>query len=484
MNANIVMINNHVESISIDESLASLLREKMKVTIKDSNRAKDYFNVVELVNPAPAFWSAIHPNVQKAPELRRRLAKGRQLQKKASIWLRALPDFIAEEGKIDGAWVGVRGVRGSIDYRVAESIIELKTKNEIPSGIEEIFSLYPHDLEQLAFYSVLHPSHPNENYIIFMKNVSPFDLKVFKVTIKDFGRLKTLILSRIADLKSAIEIKDSSKLGRCRYYKGNCQFLENKICNCDNAPEMPIKILKDSIELEYDEGFTMQLESNKTLYKELDSFSPWDIIAPRLNYMRSALGEEKEYKSDAEKEDYEACLWASINNLPIALNRMDRDEIIKSTKEPRIYANFRWAKIKNSASPDDEIIPYVEKVSGIDAKSRISLPSPFYLADLGVRCAAYGKSKGLIFILYPKLNKFVQVFNVTFKDVTGLLKEIRGGIKSMENAKIQNDVLLLPACPEFLNYDKKCPMTGVCHSKAGSGCIKNLIMPKNEEQKN
>ena len=45
--------------------------------------------------------------------------------------------------------------------------LEIKTKEELPRA-ENVVSLYPQDVEQIVFYSVMHPDKPKINYMIFV----------------------------------------------------------------------------------------------------------------------------------------------------------------------------------------------------------------------------------------------------------------------------------------------------------------------------
>ena len=467
---------NYVENFSSDESVAALLREKMKNPLMELPRTKDYFIVTELCNPAQAYWSTVRPDIVKSPELRRKLAKGRRLQTYASVWFRSLPNFIVEEGKLDGAWVELRGVRESIDYRIGDSIFELKTKDSLPESPDEIFSLYPHDLEQLIFYTLIHPSHPVDNFLVFMKNSEPFKLMAFKIKINDFNKLKNLLILRMNELKSAINDKNPTKLGKCRYHNNHCQFLENNICACNEIVHIPMDKIKSAIEINFDENFTKELENAKDSCKIRTYHPVRDILAPRQFYMEKIEGIENEYIPSPEKQDYEACLWSSVNSLPISLSPVIKQKIVKSHKEDRLHTGFKWAKLKSSVHPDDEIVPYLLKVSDVSDKKFTKKPSNYFLAELGITCAAFGKNKGIIFVLYPKLDKFVQVFQVIYRDIDNLLKDVKEIIADLEKAENTKDILSLPPCPEFMNYDRKCPMTKICHSKVGSGCIPNLYI--------
>lgn len=210
-------INGFVTGITYDESLSSLLKREMDSKLIEDPAPKKYYYITHVTNPAQIYFSRVHPEIKKPPEIARKLARGKQLHNFAGFWFKNLPDFYAEEGLLDGVWVGVSGVRGKIDYRVGNSLLEFKTKDNLPNSPEEIISTYPNDLEQIAFYSIIHPLSPKNNYLVFMRNSSPFELKAFKIDIKDKGAIKSILLSRIDLLNKAFDAEDPSKLGQCRY---------------------------------------------------------------------------------------------------------------------------------------------------------------------------------------------------------------------------------------------------------------------------
>jgi len=465
-------INGLVGTLTHDDSLASLLENVMDQQLTEQPTLRNYYYVTDLTNPAQIFFSIQYPDIKKPPKLARKLAQGKQLHSFASGWLQSLPDFVVEEGTIDGAWVNLHGVRGKIDYRLGKSILEFKTKDNPPETPEEIILSYPQDLEQLVFYSVIHPFNPKDNYLVFMKNSSPFDLKAFKVVIRDVGTIKSILKSRISTLDKSLRTKNPSRLGRCRYYESGCQF--RGFCSCDKLEAIDTDALQRSVEINFDKGFTKKLEKARNTYGISGSFSlsTRDIIAPRKHYMEAIRGLESLYRGD-EKDEYKACIWASVNILKkrfgIELSMVERQSVIKSQREPRLRIGFRWLKLKSSIHPQGEIVPYLLHVSLLNNRALIRNPSSYHLAELGIVCATYGKDKGLIIRVYPNLDKLVQVFQVTYKNIDHIQHIVKGMLDSVEKAEQKKDLLSLPACPPFMNDGGKCPLMKECHSQGG-GC--------------
>jgi len=467
-------INQFVVGTTYDESLSSLLKKVMDSQLSEEPTPKNYFYVTQVTNPAQTYFTRFHPEVKKSPETARKLAYGKQLHNFASIWFKNLPGYMAEEGLVDGAWVGIPGVRGKIDHRVGESLLEFKTKDSIPSTPEEIISNYPQDLEQLAFYSAMHPSHPKNNYLVFMKNSVPFDIKAFKIEINDNGVIKSILHSRITNLNKAIDTKDPSKLGKCRYFDTGCQYQEKNICSCAEFSPIKTDALQKALALTFDENFTKELVQAREMsaIPRVFSLSIRDIIAPRKHYMETIACLESSYNSD-DIDEFKACLWSSIRLMKkhneIDLNGSERLSIFEAQQDPRIRIGFRWLKMKSSVHPEGEIVPYIEKISMVD-ETRSTKPGPYHLAELGIICAMFGKSKGLLIRVFPNREKTVQVHHITYKNPEEILKTVISMINATEDAEKKGDLSSLPPCPSWMNDNGTCPMMKQCCAKGVKGC--------------
>lgn len=470
-------INKFVVKSTVDESLAGMLKESMGELLKGHSPPSNYYYVTHLTNPAETYFSKLAPDIKKSSELAAKLAHGTQLHRFASIWMRKLENFSSEEGLIDGVWEGIGGVRGKIDFKVGDSILELKTKDSLPETPDEIISLYPQDLEQLAFYSVLHPSKPNENYLIFMENSPPYNIKAYKIIIKDFGAVKSILKSRISLLNHAIENKDPSHLGQCRYYGNDCQFHSCSSCSCDKLEPLNIKPLLRSVDISFDEDFTNKLENERDSqdFSELPSlYTTFNIIAPRKHYISlyTEIDSNSYEGESALIEANKAYMWTSLQVLKrkyeIELGASEIQELYDSQIENRLRFGFRWLKLKSSAKKEGEIVPYLYKVSKATTYRFISSPSPYHLAELGMMCAAYGKRNGLIFVLYPYLSNLVKVYQVNYKNEKALLKLIKENIDAIDNGFKEQNLQSLPPCPIYMNDGGNCPLIEKCNK--GNGC--------------
>src|SRR3989344_4637063 len=96
----ITELNEFVENISRNESIASLLRKKEKKKTQEQRVPKNYYYVTHLSTPPQAYWLRTRPDIEKSVTLARRLAFGKKLQLLANFWFRTLPDFVVDEGKV------------------------------------------------------------------------------------------------------------------------------------------------------------------------------------------------------------------------------------------------------------------------------------------------------------------------------------------------------------------------------------------------
>ena len=457
-----------VEKKGPNETIAGGLRESIperrQRTFPDS-----YFYMTELTNPVEAFYLRQHPEFCTPPNLGRKLARGTQLHNLACYWFRELPDFIVDEGTLDGALVDIDGVRGRIDYLIGDSIIEFKSKDSNPETPEEVLQYYVNDLEQLVFYAAIHPQHPTDNYLVFMENVYPYKLKAFKVNIEDMEGIQELLKSRIELFKNAIDSNDPSILGRCRYYELGCRFSGTDICSCNDFEPLDTTILCKSISLKYDEEYTKELEAIRggAIDESINCYTTYDILLPRKYHMRTVRGIETLYHADSRKEEYKTCLGDTIHSFKKKFNAEltpEENEYVKGwKKDQRIKVGHRWLKIKKSGNPEGVKTPYIIKVSQIKYAKYATNPSDYSIAELGIICCIHERDNGLICTVYPNLDNRVQVYEVKFKGHKAVYKIVKNVISQIEDAEKSDDILSLPECPKYMNDGGKCPLIDECN---------------------
>lgn len=463
----IKQICDHVSHISKNETVAGGLRASIS-TRGERSFPEKYFFMTELTNPIEAFYLRQNPGFKTPPELGRKLSRGTTLHNLASYWFRELPDFIVDEGTVDGVFVGIEGVRGRIDYLIGNSIIEFKSKDENPIDIDDVLCKYINDIEQLVFYAAIHPQEPITNYLVFMENFYPFCLKAFRVEIKDFNAIKGILADRIELLNKALQSGSPANLGQCRYYELGCRFKGSGVCSCDEMEPLDTHVFCENISIEYDNEYTQNLENVRgdLTDDKIDCYTTYDILLPRKHLMSSLRGIQPLFQINPRKEEYKTCLGDTIYGFKkqFKTELTDEEKILVQSwkKEERIKIGNRWMKLKKSGKPDGNIIPYIIKVNNTTYKKYASNPSDYSIAELGVICSIYGRQNGLICTVYPKLNDMVNVFEVTFKSPSKVYNIVRDVIENIENAKINDDVLSLPECPKYMNDGGKCPLFEEC----------------------
>jgi len=460
-----------VKGSQIDENLAEELRDLL-IKEDEVKHISKHYGLTELCNPQKSYWNRKSPGSEIPKKLRLLWRRGTKLHNFASRWFQEHPDCLVSEATLDGFDVGIPGIIGRMDFKCGESIVEFKTKEKIPKNSEEIISLFPQDLEQLLFYSVMHIKHPLINYLVFMDDKKPHNLKAFKVEIKDLDKIKKLLEQRKAMLDLALETGDPSPLGRCRYFRGLCEIKTSKKCDCENLKDLPVDILQNSVTITFDED----LENDLIKYREKTNlsselFTTYEIIAPRKSFAKRILAEEQDYSPNEVLEDRKDLLGTLIKRLKKSPSARERELIEKSLKEKKLYIGKRWINIKSTKHLKGITIPYLVKADRSNDKRALSFPGQYALAELAIICAAYGKENGIIFKIYPNLENAIQVFKVNFKDLEKCLKEIRSILNNLERINQSKDIFDLPPCPFYMNIKRDCFLTEECHKNEGGGCL-------------
>lgn len=442
-----------------NESINGRILQELGKSSRESFFPKNYFFVTHLVNPIQAFFTHKGVKTEKSNELARKLFLGKKLERFASVWFRSIEGFSLEEGVLDGFHVGIPGVRGSADFMINDSIVEFKTKDILPESEEDIFAKYPQDIEQLSFYATIHPLNPAINHLVFMDTTPPYKIKAYKINISDFGRLKTLLLERIKLLKSAIENDDPSSLGKCRYFDEDCQFQESG-CGCEKRTPLPISQLKSSLSIEFDSELTKTLETKKEEgLKFKDAYTTQNIICPRKHYFKEVENLEDDWQQDSEREKYLTCLGSLIRRLGFNLNPLNKEYIKKKLLESRFLVGDKWLKISTSIKPEGVLMPYLVKVSSTNNPTMMK-PHDYHLTELAIICSMYGYSKGMIFVIYPKMDDKINAYEISFKNLDTLKTKVTTILDNLDKSIKNKDWHDLPECPSFMcdncSFEEKC----------------------------
>jgi hypothetical protein len=157
-----------------------------------------------------------------------------------------------------------------------------------------------------------------------------------------------------------------------------------------------------------------------------------------------------------------------VKKLPLGLSPVERSRLFNSSKEPRIHISYKWAKLKSSGNQDSLILPYIVKINA--AKNVQTRPNEYFIAELGIIAATYGKTEGIIFLMYPNKDNFVQAFKITYNRTEEILTKIKDIVTKLD--KCEKEIFQFPPCPNFMNEKGKCSSIKECNSREGYGCIK------------
>jgi len=463
--------NEFFESVSSNLSLSSIIEQTVKSLSDSSPAPSSYYFLTDLTNPQQKFWKIIAPHVKKSDALTKKLIMGNKLQTKFSNWCRLLPGFQIEEGLLDGAYVGIPRVKGRVDYIINNMIVELKTKEKIPESVNEVFEMYPNDLEQLVFYSALHPNNPEKNILLFMHDKSPFSIKVFEVITKNFDAIKSMIKERIKlldeALSSSTKEKPFEKLGKCRYHIHGCEFHNAGVCRCDRISPIDLSKLKGAIEIQQSDEFKKKLEEKIKEFENSSSIKiyPNNIIAPRQQFMTNVLEiERSDFEGMSDKFVFRTCLSSAIYKSK--LNQFapeEKEKLQENLFDKRFSVPFSWLRLPSSSAPGNEVIlPYIVTVNMTN--SNYGRPSSYHIAELGIICASYDVNKGVILTMFPKLNKLVNAFEISYKqgEIKRTQDMIRNVINEIESAQKEEHLSMLHICPDFMDKNHDCPIQDKC----------------------
>lgn len=461
-----------VKKILPNESIAGLIQKRFKTQSSSSYIRTEIHNVTSLCNPIQAYWKHEMPKVPNSVALDLKFKQGNVLGRFASAWFKKLPDFYCDEATLDGKWVNIPGVRGRIDFRIGDSIVEFKTKPNIPTNIEDIFNLYPQDLEQLLFYAILHPMNPKVNYLVFMNDSAPHKLLAYKVVVDDFKAIKNLLINRIKSLEEAYRTKKPELLGKCRYYSTTCPYGQENICNCKNADSSSMEKVNSSIQIQFDNEFTEKLgRARKEVLIPNNIFTTYQIIAPRKMYMGSVLDIKNEYLKAENQEDYEVLIDENIRNLPNTLNNPKTKEILsRKLIDERIKIRPRWMLFKSSMLKKDKLVPFLVKTNMTTEHTRTLNRPPYNIAELAIASATYNIDQGVFIQYFPMMNNMIKVFDVHFKNLDLIQKQIIQRLDSMEQSIKSSDFSNLPECPTWMNRNDDCPMANECRKLKNNTC--------------
>jgi len=453
------LIDEKHVSIENSDALSGIIRDSFD-SLGRSAVFPDYFYLTELVNPAQSYWKRKLVDTLEIPiPLRRKFAIGNRIGRLVGIWLNSISGSINSEATLDGVYVGIEGIRGRIDFRLNDSIIEIKSKPVHVDNQEMIFSNFPQDLEQLIFYSVLSTQSSRNHFLIFVTDIPPYQPYVYRVTIKDMESARTLLIKRKNDYMRALETEDPSILFQCRYFP-SCRVNELGQCTCTALPIETGDKLRDLVELERDTEFESKLifaRDNK--YQRVQtSISPFSLLFPRKWYLKNIEGIEDRFIKSSQKEADESLLWKAIK-MADALSPADTPDREWITEPFMLRVSNNFITYRESGCPDI-VIPFISKVSNAYSFKYTQAPHEIHVGTLAIICAYYNIEKGVIFTLYPFSDMKLSAYVVDFSDIARCRDLISKQIEMIhESVTTQNPAILDP-CLGFMKRD--CDIECLC----------------------
>jgi hypothetical protein len=450
-----------VKNIESNETLSGIIKKKSLEIPKSNSSPPEYFFLTSVCDPYKEYMVNKFPenNFEKLAE--KNFIIGKKLHSFADRWFKGMKEFVSSESTLDGFYLGIKA-KGKIDARIGNSIIELKTKKDLPENVEAIFRFNSRDIEQLAFYTVLDPLRPKINYLVFMTQTSPYKFKVFKMEITNHDKIEEILKKRINTLRGTILGKTTpSNLGKCRYCPWECNLKREGKCNPDVLNDLGCEV-KDYLILEEDTSFKEELEkSMESLSGNIDFYTLYNILAPR-KYFNKYIRElsEEPFESNREETQNQDYFNHLIFNLDILhLDKKDLEEIPEPILDKVYFPKKGWMKIRDLGNPQGKILPFITYASSTTYEKAMINPSEYKIAELGVAALIHGRSRGFILMYYPNLGNQFKVFDVNFSFEPILKQKINEIIKILDDKNIEK-FQTLPGCPIYMHnncsFKKEC----------------------------
>jgi hypothetical protein len=452
---------------SVEEGIAGKLREVFSDRSEDRPR---HWRVTDLVNPAAAFHSRTHPEVTEDEAIQGRLDYGSYVHGIAPAWFRQLPNYVSAEGPVDGVNGGFPNVRGKIDFRIGDTIIELKTTRHALTSTQDVCRLLPQSLEQLLLYVLMTNRERFHHKLVYYHESPSGNFTVFDVFLKQPGPAKQFFKARLAALDYAVKTKDPTKLGRCRYLDVGCSFKTAGVCPCETLEPSSIEPLIKTLELSRDIETEVKLAEaeGKSSKKSEGSIGLWDLFTPRQLIARSLdadadLGEITDENYVRRRSQETALVFSELS-----AGRFDL--ILPTGEEAQTPIRGRGLSIRVLQSKDGRPVevelPILVRVTNGSPPSDPRELLDVYKAQLGALCAIRGSPTGLVNLTFVSRGGAMQCYVLRFSN----LKEIRNRLARrwilIQSAARKKTVEGLAKCPSFVQ--RNCGSSCLCREGSKS----------------
>lgn len=432
-------MSKFVKKVTPDDSLAGFIKNKSGEQKKPSASPDTYFFLTDLCSPMDTYIKKNSPNMEISLETKKKMNTGNKIHRFAVNWFQWMNGFESSESLLDGIYFGLP-VRGRIDARISGSIIELKSKDKIPENKEEVISLYPYDLEQIAFYTCIDPTKPKINHLIFISQGVPYKIVSFKIEIKDFNQIKHILKNRIDELNKALKEKEPSPL------KKYGSYVDAKQRDCE---------ILSHIEISEDKEFEQIMQKSLESWDgHQDTLIPYNIIVPRKYLYKQTLGVEDEYSK--EPDDVRDTDYARKMAFELRKSFLPFESDIKQKNFKEIsFPKQGWIRRKSSMDPKGKDLPFIAYSSRDDRDEAMNSPGKYKLAELGIIVSNFNLSKGIIIVYYPGIGEDkYKVFEIEYAFDESCKTKIREIIEILKSENISK-LKELPPCPWWIHKDKK-----------------------------
>lgn len=427
-------------------SIQAILKRELQNSI--SKKRRMHFGVTDICNPLQTYYKLRYPQgFEDSVEKKRKFVLGNRQHWILQEKFKQIEGFEDNEITIDGRLLDIRLV-GRIDSKNNGGIWEIKSKEELPTSVEELIEKHSQDIEQLCFYSIIDPSSPKENFLIFTTHHDAEKTKSFKITIKDLGKIKEVVLKRIEKLNGWLDTNDASKHNhKCRYCEENCSLRRDGNCNHFLKGDFPCEV-SNFIEISEAPVLDRKLKNIQIYEEEPLRFPMYSLITPRKFFLRKMLDKEENYDNMIRNE-CSLFIQNLLYNNNMLISSKENKELNQSQKNPKILLP-RKSFIKLNLAGDEKIYPLLIHIN--EKGNPLVNPSSYKIGELGLYCANNGLNKGYLLVYYPNQENEIKVYEVNYNFDKDSVKPIKEIIEILSNQK-RDEILKLPACPSFMCSD-------------------------------
>ena len=435
----------------------------------EGEKQKIWFGVTDLVNPARKYYEINFPAVPEDAEILEKFRHGNNIHEMMFSWIRNFAPLAIREEEVNGEMAGLPEIRGRIDFRIDNHIIEFKTTSHDINSEIDVINRNPQDLEQLVFYATLSGRVSEEHYLIYYEQDHEELFRAFTVMIKPESQPMDFVKIRLDAMTGSLRNSDPRRLGRCRYFEYGCKFSTNHICDCGTFSTIDTSFIEHGVIIQRNRELEAKLEKGRlnSTVSENGSFSLWDLLIPRRSYL--------ERKGLLEPADDEEPLIPDETLVNIN-NAVYESGIYRERREIRINdRSLGYVPMislptvpDNSGNKYERIYPsLVRSYASEPEKLSSSRLSPFYILRMAMICSLSGSNAGYILVGFRSDKSMAKCFRVSFRDLPIIRAKIMERIEEIEYSMKSGITVHLPECPSFVQNN--CGRTCLCRPSYGSG---------------